>query len=194
MTKRADIAPRVPLILVVRTVVEQQMVGVFSASSIEEVVDMIDVAANPMDCEYAVLGSLALLWEGRTFPIPYKETGNEERMSHAWTVVGEMECEVERAVWTAISTSFVYFISDGKFVKIGVAKDPKGRMQTLQTGCAEKLVLLKAVPGDAVTERHYHSMFAALRMRGEWFHLEGALKTFLHGDAAAKSEPDAEEL
>lgn len=52
-------------------------------------------------------------------------------------------------------------------VKIGRSKDPANRIATLQTGCAEKLILLHLLPWDA--EKELHRMLAGWRMQGEWF-------------------------
>ncbi len=74
--------------------------------------------------------------------------------------------------------SFVYFIQ-GEItgcVKIGVARDPALRLKTLQTGCAERLFLIRSLPGDRRLERWLHKRFAALRVRGEWFRFSSEMK------------------
>jgi hypothetical protein len=54
-------------------------------------------------------------------------------------------------------------------VKIGIAKDPKRRLQVLQTGQPMDLYLMWSVPGDY--EHALHQRFAKYRHRGEWFDL-----------------------
>ena len=69
---------------------------------------------------------------------------------------------------------FLYCIADNNgSVKFGFSKDPERRVRSLQTGCAEELVLLESisVPEHSVREyeRLLHAEFAHLRSRGEWF-------------------------
>jgi hypothetical protein len=54
-------------------------------------------------------------------------------------------------------------------VKIGIAKDPKRRLQVLQTGQPMDLYLMWSVEGDY--EQALHERFAKYRHRGEWFDL-----------------------
>jgi hypothetical protein len=68
------------------------------------------------------------------------------------------------------SGSVVYFIGAYRgLIKIGVARDVRARLRTLQTGSGVPLTLLTAVPGSFALERHYHARFAAYRRHGEWF-------------------------
>lgn len=72
---------------------------------------------------------------------------------------------------------FVYFVlNESGHVKIGSSWSPHRRLSTLQTGSADRLTLIGAVPGDAETERAWHSRFAPLNVGGEWFAYEGELK------------------
>lgn len=65
----------------------------------------------------------------------------------------------------------VYFIRSGKrgAIKIGWAKDVSKRLRILQTGSAEELSLIGAIPGGKRLERQIHERFAADRLTGEWF-------------------------
>lgn len=69
--------------------------------------------------------------------------------------------------------TYVYFVSDGEFVKIGIAKDVKKRLQTLQTGNPMKLKVLKtiALQDDEARrqEEYYHRKFREYNACGEWF-------------------------
>lgn len=72
--------------------------------------------------------------------------------------------------------AFVYFISDGKFVKIGKAINVVKRLQELQTSNANELTLICKIPcksADAATEAEgrLHSFYSSYRVRGEWFDL-----------------------
>lgn len=84
----------------------------------------------------------------------------------------------------------VYFIraSSGP-IKIGVAKDPRVRLRTLQTSTHERLSLLATLVGTYETERDLHRKFAHLRLSGEWFAPSDELLAFvecLKGKAVAE--------
>lgn len=63
----------------------------------------------------------------------------------------------------------VYFISNGAYVKIGVARNPKKRLKALQTGNPHKLELMRVIKGGYAEEAALHGHFAHLRVEGEWF-------------------------
>ncbi|WP_158551953.1 GIY-YIG nuclease family protein [Komagataeibacter melaceti] len=65
----------------------------------------------------------------------------------------------------------VYFIrsgSDGP-VKIGSTNNVRRRMQMLQTGSANQLVLLRAFVGGEAEEKAIHNRLSRFRVSGEWF-------------------------
>ncbi len=65
----------------------------------------------------------------------------------------------------------IYFIQNTRTesVKIGVSKDPAGRILTLRTACADELMLLGAIPGGIEGERMLHKLLNKYRLEGEWF-------------------------
>lgn len=70
----------------------------------------------------------------------------------------------------------VYFISDGEFVKIGVAESLPNRIKELQTGNPRKLFALYVIDTnskiDALKiERDLHKLFSSVRCIGEWFEI-----------------------
>ena len=72
--------------------------------------------------------------------------------------------------------SFVYFISDGEYVKIGVGVNPEKRMSELQTGNARELQLICKIPvkteKDAFAlENRLHQEYSAFSKNGEWFNI-----------------------
>ncbi len=76
----------------------------------------------------------------------------------------------------------VYFIqaSKTKHIKIGTTRgSAKERMASLQTGSPVKLKLLAEIDGDARTEAALHRLFAADRVRGEWFNPSDDLLNYL---------------
>lgn len=71
----------------------------------------------------------------------------------------------------------IYFIQSGNFVKIGhSAGDPRHRLGRLQIGNPEKLTLIAVIEGGRNEEAVWHDRFCDLRVRGEWFKWEGALR------------------
>ena len=71
---------------------------------------------------------------------------------------------------------FVYFISDGSYIKIGVAENIQKRIKELQIGNPKKLFLVEYLEFNYkeqayFAEKHLHQMFAKERMSGEWFNV-----------------------
>ena len=71
---------------------------------------------------------------------------------------------------------FVYFVQAGSrgAIKIGIARNIKKRMDTMQTGNPFKLNLLAAIPCENRLQAQYiesslHRFFAKQKVRGEWF-------------------------
>ena len=68
----------------------------------------------------------------------------------------------------------VYIIEhEHGYVKIGVSKNPVGRMSELQTGCPYKLTLLGEIYADEPfkVEKNLHERFKIKQTRGEWYDL-----------------------
>lgn len=77
--------------------------------------------------------------------------------------------------------SNVYFISDGEFVKIGVAQDYEKRLNVLQIGNARELKVLGILPCENnniayKVESCLHMYFYKYRKTGEWFDILHKLK------------------
>lgn len=91
---------------------------------------------------------------------------------------------IEELPVTFRSAEYLYFIqlqnSDG-FIKIGVANDVEKRVADIQGAVPYDVTILKVVqgafgPGRSFgLERIFHSKFAHLRVRGEWFRPEPEL-------------------
>ena len=69
------------------------------------------------------------------------------------------------------SSDKIYFISNGKYVKIGFSKNPLKRLAQLQTGSSEPLEILGTINGTLATEKYLHRYFADKHIQGEWFAL-----------------------
>lgn len=68
------------------------------------------------------------------------------------------------------SKGTVYFISDGRSVKIGyTSDDPRKRLGEIQTGNPNQLSIVHTVPGTREDEKSFHKLFEKHRQSGEWF-------------------------
>ena len=65
----------------------------------------------------------------------------------------------------------IYFIQSGHDgpIKIGKAVNPHSRIKELQTGSAEKLILLATLDVEDEAEGELHKALDGSRVRGEWF-------------------------
>ena len=73
-----------------------------------------------------------------------------------------------------VVVNWLYFLRAGDAVKIGVARDPIRRAQTLQTGHVDPVTFLGGISYQAQrevfeAERAEHRRWSELRLRGEWF-------------------------
>lgn len=63
----------------------------------------------------------------------------------------------------------VYFIECAGRIKIGYARDVRGRLKGLSTSAAHDLTLLCTIEGSVHLERAIHAALKPHRLRGEWF-------------------------
>ena len=73
-----------------------------------------------------------------------------------------------------VDVSYVYFIADGEFVKIGKANDVNQRKLSLETGNPRDLITLGTISCDSEAESYslekkLHHHFEPWHHRGEWF-------------------------
>lgn len=66
---------------------------------------------------------------------------------------------------------YVYFISDGRYCKIGVAKNVIKRLGQLQTGNSQKLNIIKVIETHVpyLIENALHEFLKSKRINGEWY-------------------------
>ena len=71
---------------------------------------------------------------------------------------------------------FVYLIrgNDGKY-KIGIGRNPRKRMQQVQTGNPDRLIIVDVYESENASkiETALHNRFSHVRNVGEWFELSG---------------------
>jgi hypothetical protein len=80
----------------------------------------------------------------------------------------------------------VYFIIpvQGDAVKIGYTSGTaEERLRQLQTGCHEQLVVTHVIPeGTRHLEKHFHTLFATERLKGEWFTYEPVVGKYVRNE------------
>jgi len=78
--------------------------------------------------------------------------------------------------------NWVYFIQcecPNRYVKIGVATNPRSRLAHLQIGNPYKLTLLGVIGGGYELEQQIHLELAELSVGGEWFRMDPLLDAYL---------------
>lgn len=75
---------------------------------------------------------------------------------------------------------YVYALSDGKNIKIGISKNPKRRIKQLNTGNSAVLYLLGYFEGDRALEHYIHTHFKRIRLNGEWLEPNDDLLDYLN--------------
>ena len=116
----------------------------------------IDFMTMCIDCPYL----------NRNYAIDYLEKLTDEVSAH-WEIKRQPRS-------TKRKPSYVYFISNGTHVKIGVADYPKRRIKELQTGASTQLSILKTIQckdrEEAMRkETELHFKYSDKNTCGEWF-------------------------
>lgn len=170
-------------IYVVRMIDDKQIVGIFTPPDLGWLQYWVDSVCEPAECEYAVVETLCLTWPGEARPIPWPEDyfdGTNREEFDGPMIEDPMMDEIEEAQWFPLfASSYVYFARAGNRVKIGSAKDVGKRMKQLQTGCPDKIQVVKLISGGRDVEASLHRQFARHRAVGEWFKIEGPLAAYL---------------
>jgi len=76
--------------------------------------------------------------------------------------------------------SYVYAITDGTNIKIGVSQRPTKRLKTLATGNANNLKLIGYFPGGYALEKEIHAAHKKIRSNGEWLESSPQLLEYLN--------------
>lgn len=82
---------------------------------------------------------------------------------------------------SVLPTGFIYAVSNGTEIKIGWSgRHPtiSGRLEALQTGCAQQLKILGVILGSRRDEKDIHHRFGHHWVRGEWFHDVAEIRLF----------------
>jgi hypothetical protein len=75
----------------------------------------------------------------------------------------------------------IYLIStwDAEVVKIGFTTSIRSRLRSLRTACPTQPRAHLLLKGSVLEERELHQRFAVDRIRGEWFRLSDAIRSFI---------------
>lgn len=78
-----------------------------------------------------------------------------------------------RRLYTARNSGYVYIITDGEAVKIGMTKDLPSRASSVQTGNPREIVVLQVIQTRymSAVEDSLHYYYREHHIRGEWFDL-----------------------
>lgn len=89
--------------------------------------------------------------------------------------------DMGKAERTAGGIVYVIQCENLPFVKIGFTNygTIKRRLHTLQTASPFDLRVLLEIGGDVALERELHDRFRRYKIRGEWYHLKGAVAAFI---------------
>ncbi len=74
----------------------------------------------------------------------------------------------------------LYFISDGNYIKIGIANNVEERIKQLQTGNPNKLFIVSQFENRGQLEKAIHKKFSHLHVGGEWFQYTNEIKEYLN--------------
>lgn len=77
----------------------------------------------------------------------------------------------------------IYVIGARRYIKIGISRDVKARLSTIQTGCPYPLHVYQswATSRAREIERKAHSLLHGYRTKGEWFDLPHRAATLIVG-------------
>ena len=90
-----------------------------------------------------------------------------------WQLAGITDADQAEPIYDDDRSGFVYLLASAGFYKIGKSIDPEVRRKALQVGIPGEIRLVHAIATDDMNwlETRLHRIFAAGRVRGEWFQL-----------------------
>lgn len=85
---------------------------------------------------------------------------------------------------------YVYFIQNDltKHIKIGYSSNIKQRFNNIETASGSSMTLLLLIEGNRRDERNFHLMFDMYRVKGEWFHPNEEIESFLKKTVSINKE------
>jgi len=85
--------------------------------------------------------------------------------------IKRIETDNEKIKSQDVSFGYLYFLTDGDYVKIGVSKNVNKRISELNTSSAKeiKLIAKYCLPNPYSVEAILHQLLKRYRVNGEWF-------------------------
>ncbi len=82
---------------------------------------------------------------------------------------------------------YIYFFSDGEFIKIGRSNNVKQRRNSMQAGSPRTITMICTIPCKTLdagkkVERILHNRFAPYHIRGEWYDIKSSINETLFKD------------
>lgn len=115
---------------------------------------------------------VTLLQTGQTDDLIQKVLDEWERSYAKKLSLGHLgKLKGKRAPSTA--DTYIYLLQQGNtnFYKIGITKSIEHRLRQLQSGCPEKLKVVRYIKGRHQDEKYLHYKHQAYKKVGEWFEL-----------------------
>lgn len=75
---------------------------------------------------------------------------------------------------------YIYAITNGIDIKIGISADPKRRLRQLNTSSPINLYILTFFVGNRELEKIIHKQFKKIRYNGEWMEVSQELLDYLN--------------
>ena len=73
----------------------------------------------------------------------------------------------------------IYFVRQGRYVKIGFTDNPKKRISTIQVSVPTKIEMMLLIEGGRKLEKELHDRFHKQRTNGEWFLIDEDIDNYL---------------
>ena len=116
------------------------------------------------------------------------EDGRVQQVRASWVSDDDIHALAKQYGAKPDSEQDVYFVCEDKpdgRIKIGIAKNVRQRLATLQTASSDPLRLMGTIPGGGrKLERQLHRQWAYLQTHGEWFETHPDLLTYINDHAA----------
>jgi len=84
-----------------------------------------------------------------------------------------------QGVFTKRSEDHLYFITNGRHIKIGRTNNPARRIVDLQVSSPDKLQYIKVFHYRGDYEFRIHAIFKSIRLKGEWFKDDGQIRSYI---------------
>lgn len=107
--------------------------------------------------------------------------GGKENLMKAAIGSMNVKAAAEMQAKNRVDKKYIYFAIDTikNTCKIGISADPKKRVQMLNVGNSNNIILAHTFEGKESDEKALHQKYNAWHIRGEWFEIQGNLRVFI---------------